>query len=236
VRLPSTATTARWSYWPGICRRNSDEHYVFRLIVQCAIVDSWTLSPKRAVTAYGCDSFTLIGRSRLAHLDMNAKARDESRCGLAAEALRSWGELQLRATGVSMLPTLWPGDVLTIQSCRPDQAELGEIVLFMRWGRFFIHRIVSKNPGAGDEFLITRGDCMPKNDPPVRSGDFLGRITEVRRAGSMFQPARNLSPFRRVLAYMLCHWELSRRVGLGLWARRAKRDCYLDGAFVDATS
>jgi signal peptidase I len=200
------------------------------------MVESPALLRKRAVTAYWCDSLTLTGWSRLVNLDMNAEARNESRCGLAAEALRSWGELQLRATGVSMLPTIWPGDVLTVQSCRPDQAELGEIVLFMRWGRFFIHRIVSKNPAAGDQFLITRGDCMPKDDPPVRRGAFLGRITEVRRAGSMFQPARNLSTFRRVLAYLLCHWELSRRVGLGLWARRAKRDCDLDGPFVDATS
>ncbi len=44
-----------------------------------------------------------------------------------------------------MLPTVWPGDLLTIQSHRPDQAEPGEIVLYMRRGRFFIHRVVSKS-------------------------------------------------------------------------------------------
>src|ERR1700730_15126433 len=167
---------------------------------------------------------------------MSAQAGDEIRCSLAAEALRSWGVLKLRATGVSMLPTLWPGDLLTVQSCRPEQAKCGEIVLYMRRGRFFIHRMVSKNPTKDEAFLITRGDCMPKDDPPLRRGDLLGKITEIQRAGSVFQPARKLSAFRRVLAYMLCHWDLFRRVGLRLWARCHKDDCHLEGGFVEATS
>ena len=44
-----------------------------------------------------------------------------------------------------MLPTLWPGDVLTVQSILPEQVEPGEIVLYMRQDRFFIHRIVSRD-------------------------------------------------------------------------------------------
>ncbi len=135
-----------------------------------------------------------------------------------------------------MLPTLWPGDLLTVQVQPPEQAEPGEIVLCMRWGRFFIHRIVSTNPTEDEAFLITRGDCMPKDDPPVGRDELLGKVTEIRRAGSVFQPARELSPFRRILASMLCHWSLFRRIGLRLWVRRQKGHCQLEGMFGKAAS
>ena len=94
-----------------------------------------------------------------------------------------------------MLPTLWPGDVLTVQSVRPEQVEPGEIVLYMRRDRFFIHRIVSADLKRDKAFLVTRGDCMFEDDPPVDRSELLGRIVEVRRAGSKFIPGRKLSSF-----------------------------------------
>jgi len=86
---------------------------------------------------------------------MDSLASDQGRCSLAAEALRSWGTLKVRANGVSMLPTLWPGDVLTVQSVCPEQVEPGEIVLYMRQDRFFIHRIVSRDLTRDKAFLVT---------------------------------------------------------------------------------
>ena len=56
---------------------------------------------------------------------MNAEGCEECKCSLAAEVLQSSGHLKLRATGASMLPTLWPGDLLTIQYSNFDQVELG---------------------------------------------------------------------------------------------------------------
>jgi signal peptidase I len=167
--------------------------------------------------------------------EIDAQARDKGQCSVAADVLRSSGLLRLRAAGVSMLPTLWPGDLLTVESHRPEHAEPGEIVLYMRRGRFFIHRIVSKSLGQDEAFLITRGDSMPKDDPPVRKGEFLGKITEIRRAGSIFTPAQ-LSPFSRILAYMFCHWSLFRRVGLRLWANHYRGDSQIEGTLVKAAS
>lgn len=155
---------------------------------------------------------------------MDSPVRDEGRCSLAAEALQSWGALKVRATGVSMLPTLWPGDVLTVQSVRPEQVEPGEIVLYMRQDRFFIHRIVSKNLTRDEAYLVTRGDCMAEDDPPVGRSDLLGKVTEVRRSGSILIPACKLSPLRRRLAWLFCHWGLFRRVGLRLGAYRRESD------------
>jgi signal peptidase I len=165
---------------------------------------------------------------------MGLETRDEVRCSLAAEALRSWGVLKLRATGVSMLPTFWPGDILTVQSFRPEEAEPGEIVLYMRHNRFFIHRVVSRNLDRDDAFLITRGDCMSENDPPVGKSELLGRITEVRRSDSVLVPGRKLSLSRRLLAFLFCHWGLFRSAGLRLWNYRYFNDGQVEDTFVRA--
>ncbi len=107
---------------------------------------------------------------------MNAEPREQWKCNLAAQVLQSSGKLRLRATGASMLPTLWPGDLLTIQSNSFDQVELGDIVLYMREGRFFVHRIVNKSDAKDQRpFVIARGDCMSQADRPVRSNELRGR-------------------------------------------------------------
>ena len=166
---------------------------------------------------------------------MDPQTRDEGKCALAAEALRSWGTLQLRATGLSMLPTLRPGDLLTVQSVCPQLAQPGDIVLYMRQSRFFIHRVVSPPLSPDDPFVMTRGDCMSENDPPVRRNQVLGRIVEVGRSGSVFVPARTLSLFSRVMAWMFCHWKLFRRIGLRLWISRSATKDPGEAAFANAT-
>jgi hypothetical protein len=133
-----------------------------------------------------------------------------------------------------MLPTLWPGDILTIQSVRPEQVEPGEIVLYMRHDRFFIHRIVSTDLKRDKAFLVTRGDCMFEDDPPVDRSELLGRIIEVRRAGSKFMPGRKLSFFRRLLAGLFCHSSIFRRVGLRFGASRRESNDQIDDIFVSA--
>jgi signal peptidase I len=173
---------------------------------------------------------------RIISFEISVQARDREQCSLAADVLRSSGVLKLRAAGVSMLPALWPGDLLIVHSQRPEHAERGEIVLYMRRGRFFIHRVVSKNPGDQEAFLVTRGDSMPKNDLPVRRSEFLGKVTEIRRAGAMLLPARKLSLFSRILAFMFCHWSLFRRAGLRLWASCHKDDRQIEPSLVKAAS
>ncbi len=77
---------------------------------------------------------------------------------------------------------------------------------------------------------------MPDDDPPVRSSEVLGKIVGVQSAGSSFVPARKLSPFRKTVAYMFCHWNLFRQVGLRIWTRRPQGDAQILTAFVEAAS
>ena len=39
---------------------------------------------------------------------------DELQCDLAADVIRRFGVLRLRVNGYSMLPSIWPGDVVSV--------------------------------------------------------------------------------------------------------------------------
>jgi hypothetical protein len=167
---------------------------------------------------------------------MNAHAREESKCSLAAEVLQSGGQMQLRVTGASMLPSLWPGDFLTIQSNNLGQVEPGDVVLYIREGRFFVHRTVSEfDSNADDEqqFLITRGDSLPQIDPPVLPAQLLGKVTRVERDGLFFAPPK-LSLLRLIFARTLCYSNFLRRFVLRLNARRNNSGPQFEAAFVRA--
>jgi hypothetical protein len=145
---------------------------------------------------------------------------DDLKLSLAAEMLRDRGTIQIKAWGVSMLPSLWPGDLLTIQCAGHDDVVPGEIALVMRGNRFFIHRLVDRQQ-VQDRFLwITRGDAMPQNDAPVAAFELRGRVTSVRRAHRSFVPSRRLSLLHSALAGMLCRWDRFRNLALRIHAAR----------------
>ena len=82
------------------------------------------------------------------------------KCELAAEILRSTGKLRLQVKGWSMLPAVMPGDTLVVESVTGDDIATGEIILFHRERRFFVHRVVHKSEDKLQ--LLTRGDAMPQ--------------------------------------------------------------------------
>lgn len=86
--------------------------------------------------------------------------------GMAEEFLRKTGFLHLQVLGQSMLPGIWPGDVLTIETKIANEMEIGDIGLFRRNARFFVHRIKNKLIMDGSLHLLARGDSAGKNDPP----------------------------------------------------------------------
>ena len=82
------------------------------------------------------------------------RSREHHKHSLAAVVLRTAGTLRLAARGYSMLPTLWPGDILTVEAQSSDRVQVGDVVLFARADRFFIHRLVRKVAAAlGDRLL-----------------------------------------------------------------------------------
>lgn len=124
---------------------------------------------------------------------------------LAVEVLRSFGEARIRVTGTSMLPAVWPGDIVTVRRGSAEEILQGEIVLSRREGRFFAHRVVLCCSGTGTLPVLDQdetsnqthsqsGCALPSShaatgyslsDPAVAAGDLLGRIVSIERGGRL---------------------------------------------------
>jgi len=110
----------------------------------------------------------------------------ELACGLAEEIVRTFGEVRLRVFGTSMVPSILPGDLVSIRQASLNEISPGEVVLFLRNGRLFVHRVVDRRvvstaDSAGESCLITRGDRLRHSDPPVSAAELLGRVVSVER-------------------------------------------------------
>lgn len=127
--------------------------------------------------------------------------RDNVACGLAGEIVRNFGKLRLRALGTSMMPAIFPGDLISVQKAEVCEISRGEIVLWTRDGRLFIHRVAAHAGDSVRPLLITRGDRLGYNDPPVSSAELLGRVISVERNGEELGNVRALQAGRsRALA------------------------------------
>jgi hypothetical protein len=140
------------------------------------------------------------------------------RSAFAADLLRHNGRLRLRVHGESMLPALWPGDVVDIASCSMKDVRPGDIVLALREGRFFLHRLAAL--GTMDGFRL-RGDSMPGCDPQFPPEAFLGRLTRIgnEQTSSTWLGVE----WCRALGILFCYCTPARRLALKLHARRKAR-------------
>ena len=140
------------------------------------------------------------------------EAGDDHKLELATEVLTSGHTLRLRVFGTSMLPSIWPGDILSVEPKPEHEIVAGDIVLVARRNRFFIHRLIEKP----DSLWITRGDSLPHRDDPVNSSEVLGRVSLIHKKNRTIVPNRRRPLFNRALAWMLCHSDIFRTVALRL--------------------
>jgi hypothetical protein len=138
---------------------------------------------------------------------------------LALEVLRDHGSVFLYAMGASMLPTLWPGDLLRIERTDAQAIRLGDLALFRREERLYIHRLIAMGRPA-DGVLTARGDSMPQADPPFSPGQLLGRVTRVIREGREIPLKRSPGPIGRMVSRLLAGWPGCALLRLHSWRRR----------------
>jgi hypothetical protein len=148
--------------------------------------------------------------------------RELHKQNLAEEVLRSQGVLRLRVAGTSMLPTLWPGDLVSIERTRIGAVMAGDLVLYQRDRRFFLHRVVERLDLGSSTRLVTQGDALPDRDVAISGAEVLGRLTAVRRRDAWVIPVRKLSALRRLLFWMVRHSELFKDFLLGAHAFRSR--------------
>jgi len=132
-----------------------------------------------------------------------AAPRDALKRELAAEILERFFALRFVAYGTSMLPSIYPGDCLIVESFGSAVPSCGDIVLCRRNGEFCVHRIVGISGERRNTRYTLRGDALLEDDPPLPVQELLGRVTSVLRRGKLLRFDRERGPGHRVLRWML---------------------------------
>jgi signal peptidase len=164
--------------------------------------------------------------------DLVKDPRTQLKHKLAIEVLQSFGQIRLAVTGTSMLPSIWPGDILEVRRQAAQEILPGDVVLAKWDGGFMAHRVVECRAGpplrnsssqsgrhsqqvratarhGETPFLLTRGDRLKTSDPPIAAYDLLGRVTSLERRGRLVDP--RLTVRRRLAAWVLSRSELATR-------------------------
>lgn len=76
-------------------------------------------------------------------------------------------------TSGSMWPALKVGDLILVQHVKPEQLNVGDIVVYANVRGFTIHRITDIDQAQGE--MTTKGDANNVSDQPVRVADIIGR-------------------------------------------------------------
>ncbi len=133
------------------------------------------------------------------------KSRGEIHLDLAAETLLQFSEVRFVAHGSSMLPAIFPGDCLTVQSFSDVGPRVGNVVLVRRANDFLVHRVVRILNDQLQSVYILRGDSLTQDDPPVSRIEILGRVTSLNRAGKSLQVSSQSTPAQRALRLFVRH-------------------------------
>jgi hypothetical protein len=112
-----------------------------------------------------------------------------------------------------MLPSVWPGDTVLIEHVNSNEISQGDIVLFGRDQRLFVHRVVDRTSETG---VVTRGDAMRLSDHPVHERELLGRVVLLWRNGNPIEPRKRLSMWERLVAGAVRRSEVAARLVVGV--------------------
>ena len=90
----------------------------------------------------------------------------------------------LCSEGVSMLPILHPGDIITYNKIRFPQCKTNDVILIKQNKKLFAHRVIYK----ARNYLITKGDNNLQADKRVYPHQIIAKVIQVKRNGKLFNP------------------------------------------------
>lgn len=98
------------------------------------------------------------------------------------EVLFRGAQFKFRATGLSMLPFIKEGDILTVSSAQHVKPGYGKIVAFTRFGsdQLLVHRIIGKKDS---HFKIQGDNTISPSVDVVSPNNIIGCVTAVEREG-----------------------------------------------------
>lgn len=111
------------------------------------------------------------------------------------------GRFRFEARGLSMLPFIRDGDVLTVVQLRPTTVSLGDVVVFRRptVDKIAVHRVVRVLQGG----VSLRGDAALDADGMVPFESVIGYVAGVERNGHRVR--FGFGPERRVIGLLSRH-------------------------------
>jgi hypothetical protein len=166
-----------------------------------------------------------VGNATIAPVSIRVSSTADAsttRLELAAEILHRFGQVRFIAYGGSMVPSIYPGDLLTVQSDSVADARRGEIVFFLLGGRPCVHRVMRKWPDRNRIAFATRGDALPKEDPSVDASQLLGRVTHIERRGKSVAVVGKPGRFARAHRWAVRNSPLYTRLLLAVHALRMR--------------
>jgi len=125
------------------------------------------------------------------------RLRREASCELVFDQIRTAGGGLFKVSGGSMLPALWPGDLVTVERLSIDDLLPGQIVQFRQKENLIVHRVLRVTNGH----LVARGDSLPCCDPPVAESNVVGRVVSIERNGRLVGLEQSLP--QRIVAAVL---------------------------------
>jgi hypothetical protein len=117
-----------------------------------------------------------------------------------ADSIRSHGRAFFRVLGTSMSPAVPSESIVNVVAVDIGSVKTGALVAFLRDDRIFVHRVVSAHSGGGVVQLVTRGDALASDDPPITSLEFLGAVTAVIPPGKRSLTRRVSARLRTLFA------------------------------------
>jgi signal peptidase len=101
-------------------------------------------------------------------------------------------------SGVSMEPTLRPGDVVITRDTPASEIVPGDIIRFRVGGSYILHRVIEVETSEGRPVFVTRGDANNTLDPAVLESQVEGKVVAVvPKVGWIGIAARSLMAWLR---------------------------------------
>ena len=115
--------------------------------------------------------------------------------------LAKGASFRFKARGLSMLPFIQDGDVLTVAPSPARRPRPGDVAAFCHpeTRKLVVHRVLARRNGG----YLLRGDNAPESDGLISFQDVLGRVTRVERDGREVRLALGLE--RRLIAFLSRH-------------------------------
>ena len=100
---------------------------------------------------------------------------------LIRDAVSRGTPFTFKAHGSSMFPLIPGGTEVTVQRLEKRPPPAGSIIVALRGGRLFCHRLVEtkREPGGGLRFIL-KGDNHRLCDEPFEEGDIVGEVSQIR--------------------------------------------------------